>query len=65
LGVIGVNPKTFTVHWSRSVNNRDVNEAQANRTFAEFGLGTKRRVRETCTASDLLPIANHGDKLAN
>ena len=56
---------TVAVHWSRSVNNRDVGEAQANRTFAEFGLGTMRRVRESCTASDLLPTANHGDKLAN
>jgi hypothetical protein len=56
---------TVAVHWSRSVNNRDVGETQANRTFAEFGLGTMRRVRESCTASDLLPTANHGDKLAN
>lgn len=60
-----LNSKSAAVHWSRSVNNRDVDEAHANRTFAEFGLGTMRRVRETCTASDLLPTANHGDKLAN
>ena len=60
-----LNSKSAAVHWSRSVNNRDLDEAQANRTFAEFGLGTMRRVRETCTASDLLPTANHGDKLAN
>jgi hypothetical protein len=60
-----LNSKSAAMHWSRSVNNRDVDQAQANRTFAEFGLGTMRRVRETCTAADLLPTASHGDKLAN
>jgi len=44
------------VQWSRSVNNRDLAPSDAKRTILEYGVGTLKRTRETCSKPPLTPF---------
>jgi hypothetical protein len=54
--LLELNGVSAAVQWSRSVNNRDLAPDDANRTIFEYGVGTLKKTRETCSSPPLTPV---------